>query len=140
MSYEIVKSIEVKDGKVFTRHESNNVYPKYYTKNEHNYLTKILNEKGHKELMKILFEDMMDGNIELRPSNKLTREMNEIFHKVKKTKEFDSLDDEKESISNEMFRLRYKEKVEEEDERLKESVTQYQDVRKRMVEMFVVNL
>jgi len=50
MSYEIVKSIKIKDNKVFITSDSNNVYPKYFHEWECNSLTKIFQEKGQNEL------------------------------------------------------------------------------------------
>lgn len=45
MSYEIVKSIVIKEDKVFTRMESNNVFPKDFLSVENIGLTQIYNEK-----------------------------------------------------------------------------------------------
>lgn len=44
MSYEIVKSIVIKQDKVYSRIESNNVYPKSFISEENPGLTKILIE------------------------------------------------------------------------------------------------
>jgi len=52
MSFEIVKGITLKNGKVFTRICSNNVYPQDFTSQENKYLTKILSEKGLLSLYK----------------------------------------------------------------------------------------
>ena len=56
MSYEIVKSIVIKNDKVFSRIESNNVYPKSFISEENPGLTKILNEDGKAELLVKLVE------------------------------------------------------------------------------------
>jgi hypothetical protein len=50
MSYEIVKSIKIKDNKVFINCCSNNVFPHTYYNNESSYYNKILQEKGEQEL------------------------------------------------------------------------------------------
>jgi hypothetical protein len=46
MSYEKIKSIKIKNGKVIINCASNNVLPLYYRKEECSYFTKILQEKG----------------------------------------------------------------------------------------------
>ena len=61
MSYEIVKSIKIKDDKVFLRSDSNNVYPKHFHVWECTSLSIILKEQGKKELDKEILYQYWSG-------------------------------------------------------------------------------
>ena len=83
MSYEIVKSIVIKNDKVFSRIESNNVYPKSFISEENPGLTKILNEDGKAELLVKLVEGGLDGYLRFQKNgNKLVKELEGITNKL----------------------------------------------------------
>ena len=50
MSYEIIKSIKIKDNKVYINYASNNLRPLYFKEVEAESLTKILQEKNQESL------------------------------------------------------------------------------------------
>jgi hypothetical protein len=62
MSYEIVKSIQIRDNKVFLKSSSNNVYPKYYDEWECTSLSEILQTKGMDALDYELLKEYENGN------------------------------------------------------------------------------
>jgi hypothetical protein len=64
MSYDIVKSIKVRDGKVYLKSASNNVYPHTYDEWECSSLTKILNEEGEEGLDVAILGDYEKGNFQ----------------------------------------------------------------------------
>jgi len=64
MSYDIVKSIKVKDGRVFIKSASNNVYPHYYDEWESSSLTKILQEEGQEKLDIAVLREFESGNFQ----------------------------------------------------------------------------
>ena len=79
MSYEIVKSIVIKQDKVYSRIESNNVYPKSFISEENPGLTKILIEDGKAELLVKLVEGGLDGYLRFQKNgNKLVKELEVI--------------------------------------------------------------
>lgn len=62
MSYDIIKSISIKKGRVFINAASSNVYPKHYYNSQCPSLTRILAEQGRGELDKTLFNEFRVGN------------------------------------------------------------------------------
>lgn len=83
MSYEIVKSIVIKQDKVYSRMESNNVYPKSFISEENPGLTKILNEDGKAELLVKLVEGGLDGYLRFQKNgNKLVKELEVITNNL----------------------------------------------------------
>ena len=72
MSYEIVKSIVIKDGKVILRSSSNNVSPKYFDPWECTSLTRILQEQGQDALDIEIMRTYESGSFQ-RGDNKWTR-------------------------------------------------------------------
>lgn len=64
MSYEIVKSIGIHDGKCFITSSSNNVYPHTFSKWECTPLTKIFQEKGKEAWEKAVLMDYFEGNMQ----------------------------------------------------------------------------
>ena len=83
MSYEIVKSIVIKQDKVYSRMESNNVYPKSFISEENPGLTKILNEDVKAELLVKLVEGGLDGYLRFQKNgNKLVKELEVITNNL----------------------------------------------------------
>ena len=64
MSYEKVRSIKIKDGKVFINCASNNCRPLSYSEEEYPYFTKILNEKGLIAVEVELLKNYESGNLQ----------------------------------------------------------------------------
>lgn len=95
MSRELFKSMTYKDGKVFTRQCSNNVYPKDYYSEENIGLTKRYNELGEVAFEKwFLTNGIMQGNIEvLSGSNKILRRLDYVANLLWNDKGFRELKD-----------------------------------------------
>ena len=91
MSYEIFKSVTVKNNKVFTRQSSNNVYPRVFQKSENKYLTKILKKEGVVELINFLVTETLYGNIKITPENGLTRIIEGVIEKIEEGCEYQKL-------------------------------------------------
>ena len=93
MSRELFKGMTYKDGKVFTRQCSNNVYPKHFYSEENIGLTKRYNELGQRGFEKwFLTNGLMTGNIEvLSGSNKILRRLNYLANLLWKDKDFRNL-------------------------------------------------
>ena len=102
MSYEIVKSITIKEDKVFSRMESNNVSPKAFLNEENPGLTKMYNEQGKMGMLINLVEGGLDGYLEFqRSGNKLVRQLETITYNL--------LEDEKYTdLSEKLHKLEYK--------------------------------
>lgn len=81
MSHEIVKSITIKDNKVFINSASNNCRPLSYSNEEYPYFTKILNEKGEQELHIALLKSFEEGDLQSSLNNKYTRAL-KVLHYV----------------------------------------------------------
>lgn len=75
MSYEIIKSVVIKDGKVVFRASSNNVSPRRYDPEEYPYFTKIYQDKGVASLELEIFKQYETGSFQTYPGviNKYTR-------------------------------------------------------------------
>jgi len=83
MSYEIIKSIVIKDGnKVFIRASSNNIYPKDFKEQYSESLTKLLAEKGEQEFNIIILTEYENGNFQSPASinNKWTRALKVLYY------------------------------------------------------------
>ena len=88
MSYEIVKSIKVKDGKVFARMSSNNIIPHYYNEGELPRLTEILQKEGRDALDIEILSVYEKGCFQAGGQNKYTRALYILMH-LPEYKEFD---------------------------------------------------
>lgn len=86
MSYSIIKSIVVKDGKVILRASSNNVSPKDYDPWECPSLTKILAEEGQEAFDLEVFREYESGMFQ-GGNNKWTRALM-VLRKMPEYKEF----------------------------------------------------
>lgn len=95
MSRELFKSMTYKDGKVYTRQCSNNVYPKDFYSEENTGLTKKYNELGQINFEKwFITNGLMTGNIEvLSGSNKILRRLNYVANLLWEDKGFRELKD-----------------------------------------------
>lgn len=95
MSRELFKGMTYKDGKVFTRQCSNNIYPKHFYSEENKGLTKQYNELGQVGFEKwFLTNGIMTGEIEvLRGSNKILRRLNYLATLLWNDKGFKNLKD-----------------------------------------------
>ena len=95
ISIELFKSMIYKDGKVFTRQCSNNVYPKHFYSKENIELTKRYNELGQVGFEKWFITNcLMHGTIEvLSDSNKILRRLNYLFNLLRRDKGFKKLKD-----------------------------------------------
>lgn len=80
MSYEIVKSIVVKDGKVIVRADSNNVYPKDFSPKVSESLTQLLKEKGQEEFDLIILKEFESGNFQSTANNKYTKALKNLYY------------------------------------------------------------
>ncbi len=87
MSYEIIKKIQVRDGKVFITCASNNVYPRTPHEDESYSLSKILKEEGQEALDIEILAAYESGNFQ-KGSNKYTRAL-EVLRHMDEYKEFD---------------------------------------------------
>lgn len=104
MSYEIVKSIAIKKGKVFSRMSSNNVYPRDFTSQQHNYLTQILEEKGLIYLYTFLVEGGLEGSLEFKKNgNKIVRQLNFVVNDLYKDKYYQSKNNAENELSRKIW-------------------------------------
>lgn len=87
MSYEIIRSIKIKEGKVFLHSTCNNVRPYDWGEWECSGLTKILSESGRAALDLEILKNYEEGNFQ-RGKNKYTRAV-EILRHYPEYKPFD---------------------------------------------------
>lgn len=136
MSCEIVKSIVIKQDKVYSRMESNNVYPKEFISAENPGLTRIYNEGGRTKLLVQLVEGGLSGYLKFQKNgNKLVKQLEVITDML-----FD--DDKYRKMKDEVERLEYrlwdfkdeteeKKKCKEECDKLRIQVHNYIDMKVR---------
>lgn len=100
MSRELFKSMTYKDGKVYTRQCSNNVYPKDYYSEENSGLTKIYSKLGQINFEKwFITNGLMTGNIEiLSSSNKILKRLDYVANLLWEDKGFRELKDKEYEI------------------------------------------
>lgn len=79
MSYDIIKSIKLKDNKVFISASSNNVYPHYYTEEECKTLSEVLQKQGKQALELEIFKQYESGNFQ-RGGAKYLRALEVLRH------------------------------------------------------------
>lgn len=80
MSYEIVKKISVKDGKVILTSAANNVRPHHYEEWECFPLSEILRTQGQNALEVEILKDYESGNFQKGNKNKYTRALAVLRH------------------------------------------------------------
>ncbi len=114
MSRELFKSMTYKNGKIYTRQCSNNVFPKDYYSEENIGLTKKYNELGQKDFEKwFITNGLMTGNIKvLSDSNKILQRLNYIANLLWEDTNFMQL----KTNENETFRKYLSVKTEREKE------------------------
>lgn len=71
MSHEIVKSISIKDGKVYLTSADSSIRPLYFSRWECTPLSNILSEEGRDALYAKIGEEMWDGNLKMYQGSKL---------------------------------------------------------------------
>jgi hypothetical protein len=64
MSYEIIKSIKIRDGQVFIKGAPNNIYPRDYEEFECPSLTKVLKDEGQEKLDITILRECESGNFQ----------------------------------------------------------------------------
>lgn len=112
MSYEIVKSIVIKQDKVFSRMESNNVFPKDFISVENTGLTKIYNEGGKSKLLVELVKGGLSGYLKFQKNgNKLVKELQVITDTLFKDDNYRNLKSEIDSLEYKLWD--FKEETEE---------------------------
>ena len=79
MSYEIIKSIKVKDNKVYIACASNNVYPKTFAEWESKSLSQVLQENGQQALDVEILKTYASGCFQ-RGNNKYVRALQVLRH------------------------------------------------------------
>jgi|GEM_PF-1342297 len=87
MSYTIIKSIVIKDGKVIIRGSCSNVTPKRYDPEESRYFTRLLQEEGMEALDLKILRLYEEGSFQ-RGANKWTRAL-QILRKMPEYPHFD---------------------------------------------------
>ena len=108
MSRELFKSMVYKDGHVYTRQCSNNVWPKDFTKSEHKYFTKLYQEKGQQDFEKFFIANaLVEGNVHiLSNSNKILQRLNNINNLLWNDKEFIKLKNKECEIWEKAFQVK----------------------------------
>ena len=102
MSYEKVRTIKIKDNKVFIKCASNNCRPLTYDENEYPYFTKILLEKGKDAVEIALLKSYEEGNLQ-EGINKYSRALKVLRH-FEEYKQYDwRLDNTEEKRKSEEF-------------------------------------
>lgn len=135
MSYEIVKSVVIKDGKVYTRQESNNVSPKDFISEENPGLTRMYNELGKIGLFVQLVEGGLNGTLHFQKNgNKLVKQLEVITDNLFK-------DEKYRKMKNEVNKLEYKlwdfKEETEEKKKCKEECDKYRNELHNYVDMKV---
>ena len=120
MSFEIVKGISIKKGKVFTRMCSNNVYPYEFKSEENKYLTQVLTENGLISLYKLLVEGGLEGNLHFRRSSgsRIVKHLDYAVKSLEKDKEYISLRNKVSELEHKLWG--YKEECKEKEQLNKE--------------------
>lgn len=136
MSYEIVKSIVIKQGKVFSRMDSNNVYPKYFTSEENPGLTRMYNEGGKTKLLVNLVEGGLSGYLKFqRNGNKLVRQLQAITNNLFEDKKYREIKDKADSLEYKLWGFKdetdEKKKLKTEYDNLSNQVHKYVDIKVR---------
>lgn len=130
MSRELFKSMIYKNGKVFTRQCSNNVYPKYFYSEENKELTKIYNELGQIGFEKwFLTNGLMQGTVEiLSGSNKILQKLKFLANLLWNDRSFKELKDNEDKVFTRSLYVKTdsdKEAVNKERKKVKEDIEKY---------------
>lgn len=134
MSYEIVKSVTIKDGKVYTRQESNNVYPKDFCSSENPGLTKLLENNGTIAIYKLLIELSLEGSVHFSlPGNKIVNQLNQISNAISNEKYYKKIKDEVFELENKSWRC----EDNNEKERISEELCGKRQILKNYIDQYV---
>lgn len=130
MSRELFKGMTYKDGKVFTRQCSNNVYPKHFYSEENSGLTKRYTELGQVDFEKwFITNGLMTGNIEiLSGSNKILKRLDYVANLLWNDKGFRELKDNEDKNFMKSLSAKTesdKEIVNKEYQKVKEDISKY---------------
>ena len=79
MSYDIIKSIKFRDGKVMVKSSSNNVYPHTFNEYESKSLSTILQEQGKDAVEIVILKEYENGNFQ-RGGSKYLRALSVLRH------------------------------------------------------------
>lgn len=136
MSYEIVKSIVIKQDKVYSRMESNNVYPKDFISVENTGLTKMYNEGGKAKLLVSLVEGGLSGYLKFQKNgNKLVRQLQVITNNLFEDEKYRKIKGEADSLEYKLWDFKEeteeKKKLKEEYNKLNSQVHNYVDMKVR---------
>lgn len=130
MSRELFKSMNYRNGKVYTRQCSNNVYPKHFYSEENIGLTKQYDELGQANFEKwFITNGLITGTVEiLGNSNKVLRRLNYLCNLLWKDNTFQQLYDIENYASVNMLLAkteREKELTSKKYKRVKEDIASY---------------
>ena len=136
MSYEIVKSIVIKQNKVFSRMESNNVYPKDFISVENTGLTKMYNEGGKAKLLVSLVEGGLSGYLKFQKNgNKLVRQLQVMTNNLFEDEKYRNLKGKADSLEYKLWDFKEeteeKKKLKEEYNKINSQVHNYVDMKVR---------
>lgn len=136
MSYEIVKSIVIKQDKVYSRMESNNVYPKDFISVENTGLTKMYNEGGKAKLLVSLVEGGLSGYLKFQKNgNKLVRQLQVMTNNLFEDEKYRNLKGKADSLEYQLWDFKEeteeKKKLKEEYNKLNSQVHNYVDMKVR---------
>lgn len=136
MSYEIVKSIVIKQDKVYSRMESNNVSPKDFISVENPGLTQMYNEGGKTKLLVQLVEGGLSGYLKFQKNgNKLVKQLEVITDKLFDDDKYRKMQDEVEKLEYRLWDFKEeteeKRKCKEEFDKCRDKVHNYVDMRVR---------
>ena len=111
MSYAIIKSIKIKEGKVFVKYSDNNVYPHIYSDVELPFYTAILQKEGEKELTISIIGHYLEGTNQPGVPNKYSRAAKRLM----RMPEYDPFDWRKGGLGKDFTeRVKYKREHEQE--------------------------
>lgn len=110
MSYEIIKGVSIKKGKVFTRQESSNVSPKLFKSEENPILTKYYNELGEDKFMIMLIEGGLES-WKIERGSKITDKLVDLIKEISRNKNFIDLSNEYNKLLNSIYSTKDKEEL-----------------------------
>ena len=136
MSYEIVKSIVIKQDKVYSRMESNNVYPKDFISIENTGLTKMYNEGGKQKLLVALVESGLSGYLKFQKNgNKLVRQLQVMTNNLFEDEKYRKLKRKADSLEYKLWDFKEeteeKKKLKDEYDKLRNQTHNYVDMKVR---------
>lgn len=136
MSYEIVKSIVIKQDKVYSRMESNNVYPKDFISIENTGLTKMYNEGGKQKLLVALVEGGLNGYLKFQKNgNKIVRQLQVITNNLFEDEKYRNLKRKSDLLEYKLWDFKEeteeKKKLKDEYDKLRNQTHNYVDMKVR---------